>query len=234
MIEFPSSLLREQSVYWDIVGNVISGGRTGIDAAPLVRTDGGGLIVAKLASISLRTAQQVRAWRALSALLDGGATPFVLPMCDKRYMPAPVIGGVTLYGYPDVSHDDETAFDDDSGYSQPAVVANVVASAALRATSMAIHFSVGSALQGGEWFAIEHPTMGWRAYLIGSVTINSGNNSVVTFRPPLREAVTADTPIEFDQPKCIMRLARPDSMRAALDLRRVGSPTLDCLETFDV
>jgi hypothetical protein len=38
--------------------------------------------------------------------------------------------------------------------------------------------------------------------------------------------------LEFDQPKCLMRLASPDAMALTLDMRRFGEPSASFVEWF--
>lgn len=196
------------------------------------RLDGGGVWVAQWTDVNLRTADQVRTWRAISAAAQGGAVPVIVPSCDKKFFPVPLVDGHPLYSYGAIPHSDGSFFSDGSGYSQPVVVCESVGDAVLRSTSLILHFTAGSALRGGEVFAIEHPTQNWHRYVIKTVTLNGDGDSVVTFEPPLREAVPGGTDIEFDLPRCVMRLASGGAMDLELDLRRFGSPSAAFVEYF--
>jgi hypothetical protein len=69
------------------------------------------------------------------------------------------------------------------------------------------HGSAGfSPLIGGELFSVEHAAWGWRVYRITRI-----DGDVITFRPPLREAMAAGAALEFDTPRCQMRLAASTS-----------------------
>lgn len=230
-IEFPRLLLREQTSAWQIKSSTMSIGQAASGAFPRVRTDGGGLWTAEYGSINLRTPDHVRLWRAMEVLCDGGATPVVVPMCDKRQFPAPIVDGAPVYGFSDIPHSDETPFSDGAGYDQNVVSAAAAFSALRRAVTLVIAFESGSPLRGGEFFSIEHPTQGWHLYQIGAVEI-VGGNSLVTFRPPLREAVSAGEHVEFDDPRCVMMLADPNSMKLTMTRRRFANPDVSFYEYF--
>ncbi|WP_257164690.1 hypothetical protein [Bradyrhizobium sp. SRS-191] len=234
ILHFPTGLLRETQLTWQLSGRTISSGQTGAGFEPMAETTVGGLWRAELGSIPVRTKPQVHAWRALEALLDSGATTIILPMCDKRYFPVPVVGGAPLYSYGTVSLDDGTLFDDGTGIEQPVVVAFLAQDAGLRATSVRLLFLQGAPLQGGEHFSIRHGNLGDRLYRIAQVKIDPVTGySDVTIRPPLREATPAFTPLDFDAPKCVMRIANAESMKLSLQLRKWGSPTATFVESFD-
>jgi hypothetical protein len=42
--------------------------------------------------------------------------------------------------------------------------------------------------------------------------MTSATSAAITFNPPLREAVPFGTALEFDRPRCVMRLAATNSM----------------------
>jgi hypothetical protein len=228
-LQFPPSLLRERSTRWALTGNTITPGQTSAGAFPVARMDGGGLWVAELGNVVLSTADHIRTWRAIAAAADGGAEPIIVPSCDKLTFPAPLVDGEPVYSWGDIPHSDGTLFSDGSGYYLPVVEAEAASDATLRATTMDITMTVGGELRGGEVFSIEHPTMGWRRYEIASV---DEDGDTITFRPPLREAVSAGTALEFDQPKCLMRLASGDAMALTLDMRRFGGPSATFVEWF--
>ncbi|MGJ4888961.1 hypothetical protein ACQR1Y_12245 [Bradyrhizobium sp. HKCCYLRH3099] len=233
---FPGRVLRDTALTWQIGGRSISAGQTGSGVEPTAETSGGGLWRAELASVRIRTPDEVRCWRVLEGLLDSGAAQVIVTMCDKRYFPVPEVNGAPLLSYGDLPVTDDgtntALFDDDTGIAQPVVVAYVAEDAALRATEIAISFVQSGELMGGEHFSIDHPNLGPRIYRIVKVVEEEGA-SRVTIRPPLREAVQALTDVEFDAPACVMKVASAESMRLTLDQRRRGSPTASFIESFD-
>lgn len=224
---WPEMLMRDKMLTWALVGQSASGGRTLSGAVPRVRIDGGGLWMATLADLQVSTPDQVRTYRALEAILDGGATPVVLSRRDLQFYPAPVDAfGVRVTSFADAPCDDGAFCDDGTGFVTGTVDATAAA-AALRATSLTVTINVGSALRGGEVFSIEHDTYSHRMYTVASVV-----GSAVTIRPPLREAITAGTRLEFDYPKCVMQLANSSEMDLPLELRTYGQTTVKFIESF--
>lgn len=231
LANFPRALLRERSSQWTLVGNTISPGQTGDGVVPIVRTDGGGFWRAQLASIAINSGALIGAWRAISAQLDGGSGVMVVPMCDPC-VPWPVIDGERVTGYGNVPHSDGTLFDDGAGYDQPVVECVTVGDAIRRATTLVLQFVNGGPLVGGEFFSFQHATYDWRLYVVRSTYENDDGTTTITFRPPLREAVTDGTLVEFDRPRCVMRLASQDAMVLDLEMRRRGNPSITLIESL--
>ena len=99
---------------------------------------------------------------------------------------------------------------------QGAAIAGVtgllLADAALRDTTLYLKLNNCGALLGGESFSIDHETWSWRLYEIATVEYIDDTHAVVTFNPPLREAVTSGTLVEFDRPRCVMKLVNSVAM----------------------
>lgn len=201
------------------------------------RSDGGGLwrfdCLFRVFSID-----QVKALRAWSSYLDGGMQDFIMPMIDARFAPRRVIAGalekpVGLNAASDY-------FAEVAEYSAPLVIAEIVEAADLRATSIKVAITQGSAPKGGEHLSINHPTKGWRLYRAGRITaIESGDIYTMDIRPPLREAITigsGNPSVEYDIPRCLMRL-HPESLAsielAILNFRVGAEVSISFLESFD-
>lgn len=183
---------------------------------------------------SAQSVDEVRGLRAWSAYLDKGATEFILPLLDLRFAPRPTIAGEPVKPGTVAKADDY--FSEEAGYGSQIIVAKAVSAAALRATSVTIRVSQGSSIKGGEHFSIEHPTAGWRLYRVMRVTTSSVNDFVCDIRPPLREAVSANAAIEFDMPRCVMRITpdKADDMELAISLLKIGgSVSTSFFESFD-
>lgn len=190
---FPTSRFAFDEQEIDIERRTISGGVSLAGEEDVIETDGGGRVFAEFAGGPLLEREDNLAWRAIGTRFGSGTEPIIVPFCDRLHQP---------YGYEhSVPHSDDTPFDDDSEYSGGGPVASVAADAALRATTLSLTLDLPQDLIGGEWFSINHPTKGWRAYNIATV-----DGSTVTFRPPLREAVTAGDTVDFDNPRCLMRV----------------------------
>jgi len=228
---FPYSLMREDSVQFDLQSATIGGGVTMGGLMPIARLDGGGLWKATMRDIFLRTPDHIRAWRALSAICDGGFQPIIVPMCDKRFFPAPVVGGSRLVAI-SAPHDNDAPFDNDSEYAGSVVEINVVDAADLRATSLTVDLVAGSDLMGGEYFSIDHEDLRWRLYKIRTAVANGDGTWAITIRSPLRAAIDAGTPLEFDRPRCVMRLSTPGAMDLVLEQRKRARPSVSFIEDF--
>jgi hypothetical protein len=230
-ITLPPNLLRARSVEWNLKGTVTSGGQTGTGAQTLVRSDGGGLWFASDNDNLYYRKDHIATMRAVRALSNGGSTPIIVPRTDIL-QPWPIVDGKPLKSYASISHSDGALFSDSSGYTQPVIIAQVAAAADLRAVTLAIILIYGSALRGGECFSINHPTKGWRLYEIFSVELDESGNSIVQFSPPLREAVEVGDPVEFDNPRCLMRAASPSSLDMKLESFSRTMQTMQFIEAF--
>lgn len=111
--------------------------------------------------------------------------------------------------------------------------AQAVGGAALSAEEMIINITAGLSLGGGEHFAIDHPTLNWRLYEIGSVEINGDGHYVISFNPPLREAVSDATAIEFQNPRCLMRAVAPNALDHKMDAPWISTQAMQFVEHFD-
>jgi hypothetical protein len=177
------------------VGSVTSGGTSlsGIDDP--IETDGGGFWRIDLTNGMTRDRRTGLAWRALTEGMDNGSQGVIVLLCSERLF-QPVGDLVT------VDHSDGTPFDDDTPYTSSGADYSAAAPAALRATTMTIAGASELPLIGGELFSVEHPQWGWRVYRVRRI-----DGDVISFLPPLREAVAATTALEFDTPRCQMRMA---------------------------
>jgi hypothetical protein len=208
-LEFPRKLLRETSHDWNIVGNTATAGQTAASSVD-IRSDGGGLWTASLNNIQFIDQTDTNCWRAIRQLCNGGVNPIIVPRNDTVFAPFPV----GFAPYAPITHDDLTLFDDGSGYYQSIIDVTCLGGAAQRATAITFNLNFCGLLQGGEAFSIQHPTLNWRMYEIASVTQIDATHATVTFNPPLREAVLNGAVIEFDRPRCTMKLVNS----AAMDL----------------
>lgn len=225
---WPIELFRAANIQWGLFGRTIQGGQSISGQSQAVRTDGGGLWRATHTGIILATRDEVRAWRAWEAILDGGAANVVVPMNDTRFAPLPV--GVEPGEI--VPHSDDQYFSDDTGYLSSLITAETVGTADLRATTVVLDITVGSALRGGEHFSLDHPTKGRRLYRVVLVTGTVGTQHTVEIRPPLREATTDGMEADFDRPSCTMRLIMPDNMPAELGPGAYATVQAAFLESF--
>lgn len=224
--EFPRRLIREETHDWNIVGNTAGAGQTATSSVD-VRSDGGGLWMASFNTVRIGNDVDTKLWRAVRQICNGGVTPIIVPRNDILFVPWP--DGLAG-GYDGVTHDDGALFDDDSGYYQSIIDVTARGNSLLRATTMEFDIEYCGPLQGGESFSIEHPTFGWRLYEIGTVETD-GVTATVTFNPPLREAVEDGERIEFDRPRCLMKLATPGAMDIQITALPFNAPSVKFIES---
>lgn len=215
---WPWELLSPRQELWRLQGVTISGGVTTAGTAGLARTDGGGLWVGEQ-SFLLETIEQIKAGRAIEAILDGGVSPIVAWSFEAPFAPGTLAPSL-------VPHSDGAPFSDGSEYSMAPEGATVTAACALRSTHLPITMISGM-IQGGEHFSIIHEGKGWRRYRVARV-----RDGVIEVRPPLREAIPAGTGLNFLKVGCVCRLANPDEFFGALDPSRFVEVTARWVEAF--
>ena len=180
-----------------------------------------GLWVVEYGRVRIASAAIAQLWNGLATRWEGRLNPILVPFCLG---PRPYAGGAAAAPIM-LPHDDDTFFDDDTGYTQFAIDATVATAAALRATTISIDVTNGGALAIGQYFGI-----GDRAYQIRSIDSVAATVTTVGIRPPLRAAAPAGTAINFDRPVCKMRLETDDAMAVTLELFRHASPTVRFVE----
>lgn len=235
---FPRALLREQSHSWNLVGTVMAPGQNAQSVSSVVRSDGGGFWSCVMTDVSLsginganlKSRERIKVstllWRAVRQICDGGVNSIVVPRNDALFRPYPA--GASAFGT--IPHSDGSLFSDGSGYYQPVISVTTIGPAALRSTSLVLSIVHCGQLLGGESFSIQHPTKGWRLYEIGTVDMVDDDRAIVTFMPPLREAVADGADVEFDRPCCTMRLAKPSSMDLTIVPWTFNRGTVDFIE----
>jgi hypothetical protein len=229
---FPEALLGPAKLSWELGGAAISGGQTASGIMPVSRLDGGGLWKVTMTGVPTFTPDRRRSWHALTAIGDGGVQPIIVPCREMVDAPWPLVGGIAQMSLPAVPHSDDSSFSDGSLYDNSMIAAKLTAAAVLRATSLTISVTTGDDLHGGEYFSIDHATNRWRLYRIRTAVKNLDGTWAVTIRPPLREDVLANVVIEFDRPKCVMRLAAADSMDATFETAWNGTQSAMFVEAF--
>lgn len=188
---FPTALFGFKSQDVNIERQTLSGGTALSGETDVVSTDGGGRVYAEFGEADLIDRDKVLAWRALITILEEGVTEMVVPFCDIRHQP---YGGEHHVTYGDgATHSDGTLFAGGGPFGE------TTAPALLRATSLQFNGAFAQPLIGGEWFTIEHPVKGPRAYRVRTV-----DGDTITFRPPLRESVAAGQELDFANPRCLM------------------------------
>lgn len=195
MIVFPTQRFCFERHDADIERRSISGGVAISGDEDVIQTDGGGRLFCEFENAFLDDPDVALDWRGISAAGDGGATPMIVPFGDIRHQ---LVGNIFA---PDGPGDKE------SDYPPTSDNVTVSTAAPLRATTIDLKVSyLPGPVRKGMWLSIDHPIMRWRAYRIAAVLADDGRWVTVQVRPPLREAVAMDTPVEWANPRCVMRI----------------------------
>jgi hypothetical protein len=215
MIAWPP-LLTPRSIEFTFDSRSRSGG-VSINGLEQLVASGGGVWRARLISIPVVTETKRRVWRAIQAQTQGRAKEVLVPVfcIDQPEM----IGGIP--------HSDGTFFSDGSGYSQGSISAELTEDAPLRATQITLNVA-GSSIDPGHYFEIGNG----RLHTISALVEEDGDEKTFDIWPPLREAATAGSSANFSDPKCRMRLATDDAMKAEFELGRFAFPTVEFIEAL--
>lgn len=216
---FPTALFAFDDQEVDIERRRLTGGTSLSGEEDEIQIDGGGRVFADFANGPLLEREVTLTWRAVKTLLDEGAV-FIVPFCDKLHQP---YGNEHL-----VPHSDGTPFSDDTEFEGGGPRASLAAPAALRATTVQIFKEFDPLLIGGEWFSINHPGKGWRAYRIATVEAQGETTATIGFRPPLREAAEEGAEIDFANPRCLMKQQGATSTRT--EIGRYGEAAIRFVE----
>lgn len=217
-IRWPCNSLVARDVSFNIASRSLAG-PTSISGKTQVISSDAGIWKATFGNILIRGRTTRLVFRGLSTILEGRLTPILVPRC-RGDQPVPA-GAVDAGLYNQVTHDDDTLFDDDTGYVGGAIE---VVSAGASAGAVAMYITVGNAddIVSGHDFSI-----GERLYRVYTY---DADTQLLTFRPPLREAVAFGAALNFDDPVCRMRLATDAEMDLDLSMRRFGAPTVNFVE----
>ena len=215
---WPYDLLTPRGERARLQGVAMMGGQSAGGTSQSIRLDGGGLWVIEQ-DFLFASRIQIKAARAVEAILDGGATSMIVRVSDQPYAPS----GLATSNAP---FSDDATFSDGSEFLTVPPGAVTTALSALRATTLPVSLNAGS-LEGGERFSIVHPTKGKRLYVVMRV-----GDGEITIRPPLREAAAAGTELDFLTPGCVCRLANADDFFGAMGPDRLVEASAVWVEAF--
>jgi hypothetical protein len=208
VIRFPLALFPPADHLWFPAGSALSGG-TPISGAPQTAdASAGGWWVCEYQVAKLRTLQQIGTYRAILGRLNSGVGLIELPVLDGlQPWPNGVRPALTRFS-------DLTDFSDGSEFLGSPIVAALAADAYMPAwpappvapTQAQILLTTSAPLMGVEYFSIIGPSGNVRLHLITEVVAVAGDVTTVNFLPPLREDMAAGTPIDFNDPRCTMKV----------------------------
>lgn len=237
--------IKSGKMSFDVIGSALNGGRDGEGRSVAIETAGGGVLVGAYENcFAQRPGEHVYVnW--LAARLNGGFRFINVPILNDWSGPFPVIGGQPTPVIRGIRHSDGTRFSDGAGYSQVTVFGQTATDAPLGAGQIVVDvFGTGRDLRAGDWFSIDHPASGWRAYRAWEVSAAtavtvaiggtnwSGRRFTLSLDRPLRQAVAAGTAVRFARPLCVMRFPVGFSLPWQAEGFWQSSPTLQFVEAF--
>jgi hypothetical protein len=221
---WPYRLLTPAKQMTRIAGNVVDGGQALSGFSTTASFSGGGFWRSEVANISLIGEDRILAARAWSAHLDGGSQAFVMPLWDLGFAPRPWAGGERQLGGLPASAAEGDWFGWEASLGEPLIVASLAADALMSAVQVVITLTRGAGLRGGQHFSLNHATWGWRIYRIERIVSRDGDDYTVRIRTPLREDIDASAAVEFDVPRCVMKLDPQTSIEPTINGGRLADP----------
>lgn len=185
----PLALFAPSEHGWRLAGTALSGGQPINGAPQTADMSTGGWWVCDYSVGILRTKAQLGAWRAMLALLNSGVRTIEVPVLDglKPYPP----------GFPGLPIEATLAADVFMpAYPAPASPPN----------QARVRLVAGGALQGGEYLTVIGPSGAAWLHMVAAITDVTAGVSTVTVVPPFREDMAAGTDVDFNNPRCTMKV----------------------------
>jgi hypothetical protein len=226
-----ANFLAPVSVSVDVLGSSISGGRNGQGESQTIEMSGGGLLTSTYTDCKLTEPEQYEYVNSLGARLNGGFRYINVPIITDWYGPfvgkKPIIQ--TIFGPNGALLEGET-------YTVASVYGEITAAASLNAGIIKMRvYGLSRPLRWSDWFSIYHETKGWRAYRYWEVLdVTAEANPVYTLAlsPPLREAVTVGTRVEFARPRFVAKFKDGFTLPSIVEAFFVTQQTIQFSEAF--
>lgn len=225
--------LKMAKVSFDIVGNAQDGARNGLGQSLSMDTSGGGIVTASIENCFVHHPEEFEYISWVAAHCNGSTRFINVSIWNDWIGPFPTVDGIPQTVITGIPHSDGSLFNDGAGYSQNTVYATVTDNAALHATTISMQlFGAAKKLWLSGWFSIQHPTKGCRAYRYRKVVSGTLETPIYTlvFDPPLREAVTIGTSVEWVRPKCVMKFPAEFTLPWEIEGFQRASPSMKFVE----
>jgi len=221
---FPVRLFRPPSLAARLTDGTVVGGTSPSGDADIERMDMGSRWLMGFGETPLWSREKVLTWRKFVAGGDNGAMNVIIPLWDRRYQPfaQAKFAGSTTFG--------QVVWRDTQVWDANEVQASIVHDSAQFSTEVKFSF-VGGELAGGEHFSVYGPRYGWRLYRLIRRKASDEDGQTWEIRPPLREWIGTGNPLNFDSPRCTMRV--DGDIDAILDMLRLGRGTPTFVESFN-
>jgi hypothetical protein len=227
IIAWPLCVLRPQQASANVVPFSRTGGRSlgGVERA--VRTDlGFWAIEYSNVIVQSRYRDQWQTWQAIRQKLAGRVGLVAVPV--RSSLSAPYASG-NFEPTASVPHDDNVPLDDDSLYTQSAILVVSDGVTPLGATVIRLRIIKAAANLAGVRFSYQHAL-----YETGPIISVEGDIWTVPIWPSVRALIPSGADLEFDQPTCLCRLASDGGMDIQSDsIRKSAYPSVSFQEATD-
>ncbi|KQY27177.1 hypothetical protein [Rhizobium sp. Root482] len=197
---WPHDLLIPAEVRPNLVPFTRTGGRSLGGAKPSVRTDLGYWSI-DYAGVLLHSRAQLRTWEAIKDVLSGSSGRIAIPVWSHQT--APRIGATGSYiASPEVPHDDDTEFSDETEYEQGEISVVAHEAVAIGATTIMLRIINAEDDLAGVLFSYNHAL-----YRTGQVLDVDGDVWTMRVSPSVVATIPAGASLEFDLPTCLCNLA---------------------------
>lgn len=218
---FPAHVFNPNSVRSYIERKTLSGGTSLSGVEDTVLTDGGGRWVIELSDIALDTPRQIRSWDSWNGYLNAGTADVLVPFVSIETAPRPALG--RGYMPPSDIYANDPLYPTIVRFQAPYIIAKLAESAPLRATTLRITMQHGAPIEGGERFSL-----GERGYRIRRKL----SDGLFQIEPPLREAVTAGTEVNFDWPVVRCRAVPAEDWSPAIEIGTYADASIRFVEVL--
>lgn len=231
-----TNFLAPERASFDVKGSALDGGRNGLGDSIAIETTGGGIVTATYEDCKIKDKEQYEYINWLGARLNGSFRFINVEIPTDWFGPFPTIGGLPSPFVTAIPNSDGVLFEAGHPFSEATVRGRATSFAALNAGILNIEtYGLSRKLRHSDWFSIEHPTKGWRAYRYWDVLSGpSGANGEyqLAISPPLREAVNTNTRIEFARPKFVAKFPSEFTLPSVLEAFFVTKQTIQFVEAF--
>ncbi len=209
---WPNKVLRPMQVMANQAAFTRGGGKSLTGLERVLRTDRGYWAI-DLKGVPLKSVAQRRVWNAIRTALSGRAGILTVPVLSIDTAPwLPGSDG----GYLTSVHADGSPFADDSTYGQSGIVVQMATAAAIGDTSVTLRLVYGIDDLSGARFSYDSGNGYHALYETGVPSEVDDDLWTVPVFPSIRAAIPADAALEFDMPRCLVRLATDRAMDVTL------------------
>lgn len=205
IIEWPICVLRPQKASANLVPFTRTGGRSLGGVEPATRTDLGYWAI-EYGNVVMqnRKREQWQTWQAIRQHLSGRSG--LIAVRVRTSMSAPYVSGA-FEPVEEVTHDDDTLFDDDTPYTQGAISIVTEGVTPIGATTITLRVIQSAENLVGVKFSYNHAL-----YETGPVIDVDGDLWTVPISPSVRAEIPDGITLEFDEPTCLCRLSEDRGM----------------------